>query len=82
MSPSTSPDDRRSSPPANDEYRAPVWWLWTRRIVSFGLGVWVIVDSLTEQAPSIGKLIIGLVMIGVLPLDDLFKTLTRAKDRR
>ena len=61
---------------------APTWWLWTRRIVSFGLGVWVIVDSLTEQTASVGKLIIGLVMIGVLPLDDLVKVIARAVTTR
>ena len=61
----------------------PEWWLWVRRVVSFGLGVWVIADSLAEkQVASVGKLIIGLVMIGVLPLDDLLRVARRARGER
>lgn len=63
----------------SDHDSAPSWWLWIRRIVSFGLGVWVISDALMDSVVSVGKLIIGLVMIGVLPLDDLIKVARRAR---
>ena len=53
--------------------RSPGWWLWLRRLVSFTLGVAVIVDALRSHEASVGKLIVGLVMIGVLPLDDLLR---------
>lgn len=51
---------------------SPHWWLMVRRVVIFILGVWVIVDSLLEkQTASVGKLVVGLIMVGALPLDDL-----------
>jgi hypothetical protein len=63
---------------SDDPGRAPRWWGWIRRVVTFVLGVWVIVDSLVEKnVPSVGKLIVGLVMIGVLPLDDLLMVARR-----
>lgn len=52
----------------------PHWWDVFRRVVVFLLGVVVIIDSLIEkQTASVGKLIVGLIMVGVLPLDDLVR---------
>jgi hypothetical protein len=56
----------------------PPWWQWVRRIGIFALGAAVIIDSLVEKNyPSLGKLIIGLLMVGVMPLDDLLRALTK-----
>ena len=41
-----------------------------RRITVFGLGVWIIADALIETE-SIPMLIVGMVMVGVLPIDDV-----------
>jgi hypothetical protein len=61
----------------------PGWWLVIRRIVIFALGVTVILDSLLEkQTASVGKLVVGLIMIGVLPLEDLIRLVYRSHARR
>jgi hypothetical protein len=52
----------------------PGWWLAIRRVVTFFLGVAVIVDSLAEKnSASVGKLLVGLLLIGVLPVDDIVR---------
>jgi len=50
-----------------------VWHFFNalRRIVVFVLGVWIIVDGLTESTNVIPKLIVGMIMVGVLPIDNL-----------
>jgi hypothetical protein len=48
-------------------------WQGLRRLVIFVLGVAVIVEGLVEHQDQIADLVIGLVMIGVLPLDDLLR---------
>jgi hypothetical protein len=49
-----------------------------RRVVIFLLGVVVIIDSLAEkQTASVGKLVVGLIMVGALPLDDLVRLVAR-----
>jgi hypothetical protein len=54
------------------------WWFAFKRVVVFVLGVAVIIDSLIEKNyPSVGKLIVGLLMVGVLPLDDLLRLARR-----
>lgn len=51
----------------------PPWWPTFRRTVVFLLGCAVIIDALTQTTSSVGKLIIGLLMVGVLPVDDLLR---------
>jgi hypothetical protein len=65
----------------NGQTTPPEWWLWIRRIVIFGLGSAVILDALITNTVSIGELVIGLIMIGVLPLDDLARYLQRKPPR-
>ena len=56
----------------------PLWWLMFRRVVVFILGVAVIVDSLVEKSEaSVGKLVVGLILVGALPLDDLVRMVRR-----
>lgn len=63
--------------------RLPTLWEWFRRITIFLLGVLVILDSLAEKTyASIGKLIVGLLMIGVMPLDDLLRAAGRGRPGR
>lgn len=55
----------------------PAWWLWIRRVVIFGLGVGVVVDAVGADKVNIWELVIGMVLVGVLPLDDLARYLQR-----
>jgi hypothetical protein len=57
----------------------PRWWGVFRRVVVFLLGCAVIVDSLIGDKGTTGKLVVGLLMVGVLPLDDLVKLVARRR---
>ena len=41
-----------------------------RRIVVFVLGTWIIVDAINDNASSVPKLVIGMIMVGVLPIEN------------
>jgi hypothetical protein len=62
----------------------PIWWLFFRRVVTFLLGIAVVLDALaaTSGGRNIGEMIVGLVMIGLLPLDDLIRAIQRARRPR
>jgi hypothetical protein len=47
------------------------WWRWVREVITFALGVAVIIDALTSATTPLSELIVGLVMVGVLPLERL-----------
>lgn len=51
-----------------------------RRVIVFGLGIWVIIAALNdpESQNTIAMLVIGAIMVGVLPVGDLLGTLHRA----
>jgi hypothetical protein len=49
----------------------PHWWGAFRRVIIFLLGVAIIIDSLTDADQALGKLIAGLLMVGVFPIEDL-----------
>jgi hypothetical protein len=54
-------------------------WMILRSIVTFFLGVAVIVDSLVEKnTATVGKLIVGLLLIGIPSMEDLLR-LTKRK---
>jgi hypothetical protein len=57
------------------------WWQAIREVVTFALGVAVILDSLISGDHSFGELIAGLVMIGILPLDRLIAAIGRRTDK-
>ena len=61
----------------NGNGHAPSWWLWVRRIVIFGLGVGVVVDAVGADRVNIWELVIGMILVGVLPLDDVARYLQR-----
>lgn len=65
----------------NGDAKLPVWWQWIRRVVVFALGVALIVDSLFQRPNVIVRLLVGLVMVGVLPLDDLLRLVARHRHR-
>ena len=43
-----------------------------RRLVTFGLGCWVIANALNNPEERLGQLAVGMVMVGVLPIEDIF----------
>ena len=54
-------------------------WMKIRGVSTFLLGVAVIVDSLVEKnTATVGKLIVGLLLIGIPSIEDLIR-LTRRK---
>ena len=66
-----------------DRFHMPTWWLWIRRVVVFGLGVGVIIEGFLSAQDRVVELIAGMVMVGVLPLDDLLRAFgRRAADAR
>jgi hypothetical protein len=46
-------------------------WAWFRRVVVFGLGIFVILDAVSSKGNPIAELIVGMIMVGALPLDDV-----------
>lgn len=62
-----------------------MWWLWVRRVVIFGLGVGVVLDALMADKTNLWELVVGMVLVGVLPLDDVVRYLQQrapTHDRR
>jgi hypothetical protein len=55
----------------------PRWWAAFRTVVTFLLGVAVILDSLVEKnTATVGKLVVGLLLVGVPPIEDLIRLVT------
>jgi len=54
-----------------------------RRLTIFGLGVWIISSALIdpESQNTISTLVIGMVMVGILPIEDLFNIRLRRIDK-
>jgi hypothetical protein len=54
-------------------------WMVVRSIITFLLGVAVIIDSLIEKnTATVGKLIVGLLLIGIPSIEDIAR-LTRRR---
>ena len=43
-----------------------------RRLVTFGLGCWIIGNALVHPDERISQLVVGMIMVGVLPIENLF----------
>ena len=67
---SSQPTTPPSDPPSSD--RLVIIFAAIRRVTVFALGVWIISAALvdTESQGTIPMLIIGMVMVGVLPIED------------
>jgi hypothetical protein len=64
----------------SDPMPEPAWWPMFRRAATFLLGCAVIIDALLVQTvPSVGTLTIGLILVGVLPIDDLLRLARRGR---
>ena len=45
---------------------------FVRRLVTFILGCWIIINALLHPDERISQLIVGMIMVGVLPIENLF----------
>ena len=50
---------------------AELVFTFLRRLIVFGLGCWVIGNALVNPEERIGQLVIGMIMVGVLPIENL-----------
>jgi len=69
-----------ATPPRNGA-PAGAWWaafLGFRRVAVFLLGVIVVLDGLTSRDHAVPELIIGAMMIGVLPLENVVEAYSAA----
>jgi ACR3 family arsenite efflux pump ArsB len=48
------------------------WYEVVRRVVVFTLGVLCFLKGIFYEDNSVPELIIGMIMVGILPIDDLF----------
>jgi hypothetical protein len=51
---------------------AELVFTFVRRLVVFGLGCWVIGNALINPEERLGQLAVGMVMVGVLPIENVF----------
>jgi hypothetical protein len=51
-----------------------------RRVVVFGLGVWVIGNALVNPEERVSQLVIGMIMVGVLPIENVFSWRRNSRD--
>jgi hypothetical protein len=49
-----------------------VVFAFVRRLTVFGLGCWIIGNALMHPDERVSQLLIGMVMVGVLPIDNIF----------
>ena len=47
-------------------------FMFVRRLVTFGLGCWIIGNALVHPDERISQLIVGMIMVGVLPIENVF----------
>jgi hypothetical protein len=47
-------------------------WPGLRRLILFVLGVFVIVNAVATNGQNVGQMIIGTLLIGLIPVDELF----------
>jgi hypothetical protein len=53
-------------------------WMTARSVITFFLGVAVIIDSLVEKnTATVGKLVVGLLLIGIPSMEDLVRLTKR-----
>jgi hypothetical protein len=53
-------------------------WIAVRNVITFFLGVSVILDSLVEKnTATVGKLVVGLLLIGVPTIEDIIRITKR-----
>jgi hypothetical protein len=54
-------------------------WAPIRRLVLFVLGVTTIVDALVGTPQHLGQLVVGAILVGIIPVDELLSALSRGR---
>jgi hypothetical protein len=57
-----------------------VFFTVLRRIIVFGLGCWTIGNALVNPEERVGQLVIGMIMVGVLPIENVSSWFTRRRN--
>ena len=70
--------ESRSDGPSADPLSAPLW-PGLRRLVLFVLGVVVIIDSLASAGQNLGQLLVGSLLIGIVPVDELLSRIAKRR---
>jgi hypothetical protein len=63
------------------EERIEFIFTFVRRLIVFGLGCWIIGNALVNPEERVSQLIIGMIMVGVLPIENISSWFIR-RDRR
>lgn len=61
-----------SAPSTTTASKVEVVFTFVRRLVVFGLGCWIIGNALVNPEERLGQLAVGMVMVGVLPIENIF----------
>lgn len=60
----------------------PPWWVAVRRLVTFVLGVVVIIDALAANHDTVSELLVGVLLLGIVPVDELLGHVRRRRASR
>ena len=59
----------------------PAWFQLLRRVVVFALGAAVIIDALWDRQYVVPELIVGMIKVGVLPIDEVVESAASRRHR-
>ena len=62
-----------------DPLSAPLW-PGLRRLILFILGVGVIVDAMASNGQNLGQLLVGSLLIGIIPVDELLSRIAKRRN--
>jgi hypothetical protein len=61
-----------TDPARRDVQTWEIVFTFIRRLVVFGLGCWTIGNALINPEERVGQLVIGMILVGVLPVENVF----------
>ena len=60
----------------------PYWLLIIRQVIVFGLGVAIIIRSVWVESKNIAYLVMGLILIGIVPIEDTINRLIHRQEKK
>lgn len=66
----------------NDTEKYPRWLIRMRQLAILGLGIWIIVHSVTATSKNIAYIITGLILIGIIPVETLLLAVSKRVNKR
>lgn len=61
---------------------APKWFRFARQVVIFLLGIGILLYSVVSQGHDVPFLITGLILVGIIPVEDALSRISRRESRR